>query len=221
MNKLLQNIMLPFCFLISNCNSSVSNIETHRVLSDSTTSMVDKDLFEAFPIFTEKVGLPSIQNGAELLEYRLWMTVSSDIINLIRINYGNKGWQITETIIWSHIPEYKWKRNDTVNHLLTTVIDSTRTRQLVPDISLDRFMDSLQYFNLQEAPANLEIQQSISLPTDGWRYTFEIADTEHYRIIEYNCGQVNSLIDFHRKIKRLLQFLKQHLKVEFRNCDLQ
>lgn len=220
MHKLFQNILLPICIVFSYCNSRVSTLKINRVLSDSSVSTVDNDLFESFPAFTKNVGLPSIQDGADFLEYRLWMNVSADIINLIRIHYTNERWQVSETIIWSHIPEYEWKRNDTVNHLLATIVDSTRTRQLVPDISLDRFIDSLQYFNLQEAPPNLEIQKSISLPTDSWRYTFEIADKDQYRIIEYNCGEVHSLIDFHRKVERLLQFLKQHLKVEFRNCIL-
>ena len=203
------------------CDSPLPTINIRAVIPDSSVLASENDLFEAYPDFTKKVGLPSIEEGVDSLEYRLWCHVSANIINLIRIRYSDSGWNISETMIWSHIPEYDiFDKKDTLNHLLTVVVDSTRVRELKPDISMNRFMDSLQYFNLQEAPSNLEILGSISLPNDSWRYTFEIADSRNYRIIEYNCGEVRSLSEFHQKINGLFRFLKQRLAVNFRNCNL-
>ena len=82
---------------------------------------------------------------------------------------------------------------------------------------MQAFIDSIQYFNLQEAPSNAEISSSISIGTDSWRYTFELADKVHYRIIEYNVGGGTDLKAFHQRVWGLLFFLKRQLKVEFRD----
>ena len=200
------------------CDSTVSNNQLRAVQQDSSVNVSENNLLEALPGFTEKIGLPLIQAGVDSFEYRLWCPNKNGIINLIRIRYFGQAWDISETMIWSHIPEYDFRKDDTINHLLETIVDSTRVRQLNPDISVNRFIDSLQYYNLQEAPSNLEIRRSVLLPTDSWRYTFEMADSKHYRLIEYNCGEATSLEQFHHSVEGLLRFLKRSLNVEFRDC---
>ncbi|AXY75394.1 hypothetical protein D3H65_15990 [Paraflavitalea soli] len=88
---------------------------------------------------------------------------------------------------------------------------------MTPSIPLQRFIDSLQYFNLQEGPSNAAISGSQSMDTDSWRYIFELADKNHYRIIEYNVSSVNGLRPFHERVWGLLFFLKRQLGVEFRD----
>lgn len=163
--------------------------------------------------------LPSIERGGDSFEWRLWLHVSTDIINLIRIRFTLSSWTISETIIWSHIPDYEFRRNDTVNHLLSTVIDSSTTRLVVPVLPVNQFIDSLNYYNLQQAIPNSQINNSFQLSTDAWNYTFEIADGRNYRIITYVCsGGIVPDEAFHAKIRQFLRFIRNQLSIKFRPC---
>jgi hypothetical protein len=210
------------CFILLvyaciSCDPVARPIPLKPVQPDSSVLAADNDLFAATPLFTRQLQLPSIEHGVDSFEYRIWCPESADVINLIRIRHEQQGWIITETHIWSHIPEHRYRRGDTVNYLLQTIVDSSHTTVLTPRIAVQAFIDSLQYFNLQEAPSNAAIASSTGMVTDSWRYTFELADKVHYRIIEYNVGDVRGLKAFHQSIWALLYFLKRALNVSFRN----
>ena len=211
-------ILVIFSFVLAFCDSSTSGTHITPVIADNSVTASQNKLFESMPQFTRLINLPSMQSGVDSLEYRLWLHVSADIICLIRIQNVNSSWEISETVIESHIPEYRYNQNDTINHLLETIIDSISTRKLTPNIQLPDFLDSMQYFNLQEAPLNIRIQKAYSLPADSWRYTFEVADSKNYRIIEFNCAEYFDLHEFKTKMIQMLQFLKRTLGVEFTDC---
>jgi len=211
-----------WCFMLlacgfAGCDAGVRSIPVRPVMPDSSVLAADNDLFAAMPVLTMQLQLPSMEGGVDSFEYRLWCPKDADLINLIRIRYDEGKWLITETAVWSHIPEHGFRRGDTVNYLVQTIVDSFRTHVLTPRIAMQVFIDSLQYFNLQEAPSNAAITASASMDTDSWRYTFELADKVHYRIIEYNVGGVTDLKVFHQRVWGLLFFLKRQLKVEFRD----
>ncbi len=208
-------IMLACVFVA--CDPGARSIAIKPVRVDSSVLAADNDLFEAMPLLTRQLQLPSIEQGVDSFEYRLWCPKHDEQLNLIRIRYDGGKWVITETSIWSHIPDHRFRRGDTVNYLKQTIVDSVHTNTLMPRIPMQAFIDSLQYFNLQEAPSNAEISSSVSIGTDSWRYTFELADKVNYRIIEYNVGGGTDLKAFHRRVWRLLFFLKRQLKVEFRD----
>jgi hypothetical protein len=207
--------LLAYAFV--GCDPVIRSIPFKAVQPDSSVLLDDNDLLEAMPLLTRQLQLPSIEHGVDSFEYRLWCPKHADLINLIRIRFDRGKWMITETAIWSHIPDHAFRRDDTVNYLVQTIVDSVHTNVLEPRIAMQTFIDSLQYFDLQEAPSNAEISSSISIGTDSWRYTFELADKVHYRIIEYNVGEVRNLKPFHQRVSAMLYFLKRQLKVEFRD----
>lgn len=204
-------------YVCVSCHPITRPIPLKPVQPDSSVLAADNDLFAAMPLFTSQLQLPSIEHGVDSFEYRLWCPVASNVINLIRIRYDQQRWIFTETHIWSHIPDHPFRRGDTVNYLLQTIVDSFHTNMLTPRIPVQTLIDSLQYFNLQEAPSNADIASSTGMVTDSWRYTFELADKVHYRIIEYNVGEVRDLKPFHQSVWALLYFLKRQLNVTFRN----
>ncbi|RYD74091.1 MAG: hypothetical protein EOP53_18940 [Sphingobacteriales bacterium] len=188
------------------------------------TSMVNeyKQLNIAFKDVTQKIDLPLINNGVDSFEYRFWLnggSGSGDLINLIRIRFDSAAWIISETLIWSHIPEYEYKKGDTVNHLLETVVDSTKTRIITPLISISAFIDSLQQHNLEQAPLSLDIKKSFAQHMDGNGQTIELADKHQYRKIFYTCPiTITGLQDFHQSMKSLFLFLQRNLKIKFVPC---
>ena len=189
------------------------------IIIDTSITKAESHLLQAYPEFTKGVQLPSIENGVDSFEYRLWLHVSADIINLIRIRYDSSSWIISESIIWNHIPDYHFNRFDTINHLLETVVDSMTSRNIKPTIKISEFIDSLQYYNLEQAPSNIEIEGSHNIGTDAWGYTFELSNKHNYRIITYTCpGNIISLEDFHKSISNFLKFLHQTLNTNFTPC---
>jgi len=175
-------LVLTICLI--RCGQDRSNVNFRAVIADSLALPSQIYLFEAMPKVTSQLNLPSIREGVDSLEYRLWLNGGSgDVINLIIIRYKNPDWLISETTVWSHIPKYEFKWNDSINQLLQTVVDSTHTRILKPDISITKFLDSLRYFNLQEAPPGPKVIGSVALSTDSWRHVFEVADKRNYRMI--------------------------------------
>lgn len=204
------------CFI--HCRENPSGHNFQAIIVD-TTLKHESDLLEAFPDFTRKVHLPSLENGVDSFEYRFWLPVEANIINLIRIRYDSSKWLLTETIIYSHIPDYNFDRLDKKNHLLEVVIDSTNTRSVVPTIAIDAFIDSLQAYNFERAPTNLEIASSFALPSDAWSYTIELAGKKSHRIILYTCpGSTNSLEAFHNSFGYFLQFIRINLNTKFVPC---
>jgi hypothetical protein len=218
MTKLQFLIMLlaTICFVSCEQKGSVKNFKA--IIADTSLGH-ENDLLQAYPDFTRKVNLPSIESGVDSFEYRFWLHVDADIINLIRIRYDNSKWLLTETIIYSHIPNYDFDRFSSKNHLLETVVDSALTRSIVPKIAINSVIDSLQSYNFEEAPSNIEIASSFSLPTDAWTYTIELAAKNSHRMIIYTCpGGAESLQEFHSTVSRFLHFIRVNLNVKFTPC---
>jgi hypothetical protein len=80
------------------CEEKWSGKKFNAIIADSSLRH-ENDLLQAYPDFTRKVNLPSIESGVDSFEYRFWLHVEADIINLIRIRYDNSRWLMTETII--------------------------------------------------------------------------------------------------------------------------
>lgn len=203
---------------VISCEEKRSGQRFKAIITDSSLGH-EYDLIQAYPDFTRKVNLPSIERGVDSFEYRFWLHVEANIINLIRIRYNNSKWLFTETMIYSHIPDYKFDRFSTKNHLLETVVDSIHTRSIVPRISIKAFIDSLQSYNFEEAPSNLEIANSFYLPTDAWTYTIELAAKNSHRMIIYTCpGGAETLQEFHSTVSRFLDFIRVNLNIKFTPC---
>jgi hypothetical protein len=209
-------LLATICSVSCEQKGSVRNFKA--IIADTSLGY-ENDLLQAYPDFTRKVNLPSIESGVDSFEYRFWLHVEADIINLIRIRYDNSKWLLTETIIYSHIPDYDFDRFSSKNHLLETVVDSTHTRSIVPKIAMHSFIDSLQSYNFEEAPSNIEIASSFSLPTDAWTYTIELAAKNGHRMIIYTCpGGAESLREFHSTVSRFLDFIRVNLNIKFTPC---
>ena len=216
-----QQIITPFLFsfLLISCVDNSQGKAFRPIVSDTPTTRFERHMAEAFSDFTKKLNLPPITNGVDSFEYRFWLHVNANIINLIRIRHDHNSWTMTETIIWSHIPENNYSPFDTTNQLLETLVDSTKTRKIKPNISVASFIDSLQFYNLEQAPLNSEIEGSFALSTDAITQTFELADKLGYRRITYTCpGSIVSLENFHNSVYKLLKFLKRSLNIKFKLC---
>jgi hypothetical protein len=209
-------ILASVCFV--HCKQRQSGSKFKAIMAD-TTLRDESDLLKAFPDFTRKVHLPSLENGVDSFEYRFWLPGEANIINLIRIRYDSSKWVLTETIIYNHIPNYDFSRLDKRNHLLDVVVDSTATRSIVPTIAIDAFIDSLQGYNFERAPSNIQLAGSFALPTDAWSYTIELAAKNSYRIILYTCPcSTNSLEWFHNSFGYFLKFIRTILNTNFIPC---
>jgi hypothetical protein len=218
MTRLQYFIMLLAIICIISCEEKGSGQKFKAIIADTSLGH-ENNLLQAYPDFTRKVNLPSIESGVDSFEYRFWLHVEADIINLIRIRFDNSRWVVTETIIYSHIPAYDFDRYSTKNHLLETVVDSTHTRSIVPKIAINSFIDSLQSYNFEEAPSNIQIAGSFSLPTDARTYTIELAAKNSHRMIIYTCpGGAESLHEFHSTVSRFLEFIQVTLNIKFSPC---
>ena len=185
--------------------SSVQEIETALQRSD-------RQFEESMPDITSKLKLQDLRKGVDSFEVRIWCPIAGYNEQLIIvIKYLDSAWLITENHVWESYPDYEFKRNDTVNHLLDVKIDSVKSKAISPNINKKLFADSLQNFYLANFPTTKELVNSTSLPTDAFRYIFEIAQKKEYKLLDYGWGDATSKYELHDRVHRLLRFLQRHL----------
>jgi len=214
-------IIFLFMTGLIGCKEHIRQRTFLPVLSDTSTNKRNEGFDIALKDLTQRLHVPLLNNGVDSFEYRFWFAVDYNLMNFIRIYYDNSSWKISEILVWSHIPPYEFNKHDTINHLLETVIDSTKTRFLLPVNGMEDFIDSLQSYKLEQAPPSLMIENSIPLAMDGFSHTIEIAGKSNYRRIIYNCpAHPIGLHKFHESIKQLFYFLEGDLNIKFAFCRL-
>ena len=217
------NFILLTLLTFSSCKSSSDKQTTFQADEDIHRKIDTTKLFEALPNVTKKLNMPLLQNGVDSFELRIWCPFKNGNLyseqNIITIRYFDKAWRLTQTHVWEKNPEYLFSRNDTVNHLLDTEIDSSKTTLLFPKDQVQAFIDSLSNFNLLNAPRQDSISKTIFPNQDGYRFIFEIATKDSYRMIDYNCGSTQGLEGFHKMIGKLLDFLRRQLSIEIWHCN--
>lgn len=150
--------------------------------------------------------LPDINHGTDSFELRIWESlVITDIKTVTILNYSNNKWDLHEIRYWvSH------KNSDSAIR-----VDSSKTYEIIPQLSYRSIYDSIRNFRLDKLPYQPDIPNFVSRTADGYSYFIEIAEKNSYKTLWY--VNPDSYEDTSNKqVANFINFLKRHhLEVSF------
>jgi hypothetical protein len=176
-----------------------------------------RQFVEALDDITAKLHLPNLKQEVDSFELRVWCPMSAYWQDIIRIRYIDSYWDFSQMSVWMSYPDWEIDRYDTVNHLMEVVIESTRSKTIVPN---EKVADSILNRFIIHFPKHADLEGSFTIGMDSYRYIFEIAKKDSYQMLDYDCG--GDIIDkeeLHHKINELINFLRRQLNGEIPACN--
>jgi hypothetical protein len=211
---------IGFLSLLVSCHS----FQKEKRIATSDTATVDsrkqRQFADAMDNITAKLNLQNLKKGVDSFELRIWCLMSADVQNIITIRYIYSQWNISETYVWETYPDRQYRRNDTANHLLDVIIDSTKSKSIHPKIDKGKFIDTLLRRYIFNFPEKADFEGSFGIGYDSYRYIFEIAEKNKYNMLDYDCGgEIYDKEELHDKIKNLLNFIRRQLDEKIPQCN--
>lgn len=145
--------------------------------------------------------ISSIEHGVDSCEIRLRVDHSIFIGTSLftTISYQKNGWRGAEVSGY-----YNSKMH---------IRDSICIKQVTPDCGWQKFMDTLQSFQLPMIPSQRQIKGFRDKVDDGTDYIFEIATKNSYRRIKYHDPEVYK-DSINKKVTQLIRFIDRHMHLQ-------
>ncbi|MHA4847874.1 hypothetical protein ACX0G7_27150 [Flavitalea antarctica] len=170
---------------------------------------------QSVPIISKKLGLSDLQPSVDSFEIRFWLPnrKGEEQIKVLAIGYSNNSWF---SKLVSFNLKYPESYEDETERFAKIEPRNVIHEPVMPGISIEALIDSINHLNLQNAPSNLVINKEQNLAGAPTRYMIEIADRNNYRVIHcYQAERENGAIEFEKKIATLLNFLRRYYQIEF------
>lgn len=218
----MQTVMFKLCFLflLFSCDSTQKGNEISTNHPETIDDRDQRRFVEAMDNITTKLNLPTLRNGVDSFELRIWCPMSANQHDVISIRYIYSQWNISETYVWETYPDHDFKKNDTSNHMLDVNIDSTKSKSIHLKIDNEKFIDTLLNTYIFSFPKKEDLEGSFLIGYDSYRYVFEIARKNNYTMIDYDCGgEIQGKEELHYKIKNFLNFIRRQLNDKIPQCN--
>ncbi|RYE58251.1 MAG: hypothetical protein EOP48_03960 [Sphingobacteriales bacterium] len=189
----------------------------HPVAIDTATYLKPgyAPIVQSVPTVSKKLGLSDLKSGVDSFEIRFWLPnrKGEEQIRVLSIGYTNNSWF---SKLVSFNLKYPESYEDQTERFAKIEPCNVINEVVLPGISIEALIDSINILNLQNAPSNLVLNKGQNLAGAPTRYMIEIADRNNYRIIHcYQAERENGAIEFDKKIDALLNFLKRYYQIEF------
>ena len=128
----------------------------------------------------------------------------TNIATITILKFQDSVWQLTETSYWEQ-PVTSW------NEKTKFQIDSLVTRKIVPNISFNAIMDSIEKFRLDTIPTQRKIPGFRNQVGDGMQYVIEISTKHYYERLAYD-NPFHYRDDYDKQVSGFLKFAATNLK---------
>jgi len=183
-------------YLVSSCDTGT--LSEHR--PEFTNLTTDSLLFQNLSAKTKVLNLPSISNGVDSFELRVWHGISIATPKwLVILKYQDSAWHLTDTDCWFN---YQWTngRPDKV------LLDSSFTNSLKVPSNISSLVDSIRRFRFDTFPSQGEIPDFEDRVADGVFYQIELATPNFYKAIGYS-NPARYHDDYNQKVRRLITIM--------------
>ena len=211
------NNFLIIILTVLSCNSERQQLHLHPVAPDTANYLKASyaPVVQSVPIVSKKLGLRELQSGVDSFEIRFWLPnrKGEEQIRVLSIGYLNDSWF---SRLVSFNLKYPESYVDEADRFAKIEPRNVINEPVLPQISIEALIDSINNLNLQNAPSNLVINNYQSNNSNPTRYMIEIADRNNYRIIHcFMTERENGAIAFDKKLGTLLNFLRRFYRIEF------